>query len=88
MGPWDFFVLVQYPDIETAFRVLAKIGTLEVIKTETFPAEDVEIFLKALVERRGGDVARRPRSRPPGSGASRDTVALMGVRAVVALADS
>lgn len=49
MGPWDFFVLVQYPDIETAFRVLAKIGTLEVIKTETFPAEDVEIFLKALV---------------------------------------
>jgi uncharacterized protein with GYD domain len=49
MGPWDFVVLVQYPDIETAFRVLAKIGTLEVIKTETFPAEDVEIFLKALV---------------------------------------
>ena len=49
MGPWDVVVLVQYPDIETAFRVLAKIGTLEVIKTETFPAEDVEVFIKTLV---------------------------------------
>ena len=49
MGPWDFVVLVKYPDIETAFRVLAKVGTLEVIKTETFPAEDVEVFFKALV---------------------------------------
>ncbi len=49
MGPWDFFAIVKYPDNETAFRVLAKIGLLEVVKTETFPAEPVEIFLKALV---------------------------------------
>ncbi|MGE5691298.1 MAG: GYD domain-containing protein [Pseudomonadota bacterium] len=48
MGPWDFITLVRYPDVETAFRVLAKIGALEVIKTETFPAEDVEVFFKAL----------------------------------------
>ena len=49
MGPWDFFAIVKYPDNETAFRVLAKIGMLEVVKTETFPAEKVEVFLKALV---------------------------------------
>jgi hypothetical protein len=33
----------------TAFRVLAKIGLLEVVKTETFPAEEVEVFVKAFV---------------------------------------
>ena len=49
MGPWDFVAIVKYPDNETAFRVLAKIGLLEVVKTETFPAEPVEIFVKALV---------------------------------------
>jgi len=49
MGPWDFLAIVKYPDNETAFRVLAKIGKLEVVKTETFPAEKVEIFFKALV---------------------------------------
>jgi uncharacterized protein with GYD domain len=49
MGPWDFFAVVKYPDNETAFRVLAKIGLLEVVKTETFPAEPVEIFIKTLV---------------------------------------
>ena len=49
MGPWDFFAIVKYPDNETAFRVLAKIGLLEVVKTETFPAEEVEVFVKAFV---------------------------------------
>jgi uncharacterized protein with GYD domain len=49
MGPYDFFAIVKYPDNETAFRVLAKIGMLEVVKTETFPAEKVDIFIKALV---------------------------------------
>ena len=49
MGPWDFLAIVKYPDNETAFRVLAKIGMLEVVKTETFPAEEVEVFVKALV---------------------------------------
>jgi uncharacterized protein with GYD domain len=49
MGPWDFFAIVKYPDNETAFRVLARIGLLEVVKTETFPAEPVEVFLKTLV---------------------------------------
>ena len=48
MGPWDFVAIVKYPDNETAFRVLAKIGLLDVVKTETFPAEPVEIFVKAL----------------------------------------
>jgi uncharacterized protein with GYD domain len=48
MGPWDFFALVKYPDTETAFKVLAKIGLLEVVKTETFPAEPVEVFVKAF----------------------------------------
>ena len=49
MGPWDFLAIVKYPDNETAFRVLAKIAKLEVVVTETFPAEDVSIFMKALV---------------------------------------
>jgi uncharacterized protein with GYD domain len=49
MGPWDFFAIVKYPDNETAFRVLAKIGMLEVVKTETSPAEKVDVFVKALV---------------------------------------
>jgi uncharacterized protein with GYD domain len=48
MGPWDFITFVKYPDTETAFRVLAKIGLLGVVKTETFPVEPVEVFAKAL----------------------------------------
>jgi uncharacterized protein with GYD domain len=48
MGPWDFFAIVKYPDTETAFRVLARIGLLEVVKTETFPAEEVEVFVKVF----------------------------------------
>ena len=49
MGPWDFFSIVKYPTIDAAFRALGKIGTLEVIKTETFPVEEVELFVKSLV---------------------------------------
>jgi uncharacterized protein with GYD domain len=49
MGPWDFLALVQYPDNAAAFRALAKIGKLEVIKTETFPIEKVDVFIKTLV---------------------------------------
>ena len=49
MGPWDFLSIVKFPDTETAFRVLAKIGLLEVVETQTFPAEPVELFTKALV---------------------------------------
>lgn len=49
MGPYDFFAIVKYPDTETAFRVLAKIGLLDVVKTETFPAEEVSVFMKAFV---------------------------------------
>lgn len=49
MGPWDFVALVDYPDNAAAFRALAKIGKLEVIKTETFPIEKVEVFVKTLV---------------------------------------
>jgi uncharacterized protein with GYD domain len=49
MGPWDFLAITKYPENEAAFRVLAKIGALEVVKTETFPAEPVDVFLEALV---------------------------------------
>ena len=49
MGPWDFIAIVKYPDKETAFRVLAEIAELEVVKTETFPAEEVELFFKTVV---------------------------------------
>ena len=36
MGPWEY-------------RVLGKIAKLEVFETETFPAEEVKTFWKALV---------------------------------------
>ncbi len=49
MGPWDFFTIVEYPEVEAAFRALAKIGQLEVIQTETFPVEEVDVFLKTFV---------------------------------------
>jgi len=49
MGPYDFLTIVEYPDTEAAFRALAKIGKLEVVHTETFPAEEVALFLKAVV---------------------------------------
>ena len=49
MGPWDFLTIVKFPDNETAFRVLAKIAKLEFVKTETFPAEEVELFVKTFV---------------------------------------
>jgi uncharacterized protein with GYD domain len=49
MGPWDFIALVKYPDNAAAFRALAKIGQLEVVKTETFPIEKIEVFFKTLV---------------------------------------
>jgi uncharacterized protein with GYD domain len=49
MGPWDFLALVKYPDNAVAFGALAKIGKLEVVKTETFPIEKVDVFFKTLV---------------------------------------
>ena len=48
MGPWDFFAIVKYPTVEAAFRAHAKVAGLEVIEVETFPVEEVEIFIKAL----------------------------------------
>jgi uncharacterized protein with GYD domain len=49
MGPWEYLGIFTYPDNEAAFRVLGKIAKLEIFETETFPAEDVEIFFKTLV---------------------------------------
>ena len=49
MGPWDFFTIVKYPTVEAAFKAHAKVATLEVIEVETFPVEEVELFIKALV---------------------------------------
>jgi uncharacterized protein with GYD domain len=49
MGPWEYLGIFEYPDLETAFRVLGKIAKLEVFETETVPAEDVKVFWKALV---------------------------------------
>jgi len=48
MGPWDFFAITKFPDNEAAFRALGKIGRLEWVKTETFPTEEVEVFLKTF----------------------------------------
>ena len=49
MGPWDFFAIVKYPTVEAAFRAHARIATLDVVEVETFPVEEVELFIKALV---------------------------------------
>ena len=49
MGPWEYLAILQYPDLETAFRVLGKIAKLEVFETETFPAEEIKVFWKELV---------------------------------------
>ncbi len=49
MGPWDFFAIVKYPTVEAAFTAHAKIATLEVIEVETFPVEEVDLFIKAVV---------------------------------------
>jgi uncharacterized protein with GYD domain len=49
MGPWDFFAVTKFPDNETAFRALGKIGALEYLRTETYPTEEVEVFFKTLV---------------------------------------
>ena len=49
MGPWEYFAIFEYPNLEAAFRVLGKIAKLEVFETETYPAEDVKLFIKSLV---------------------------------------
>ena len=49
MGPVEYLGIFEYPDLEAAFRVLGKIAKLEVFETETFPAEDINVFWKALV---------------------------------------
>jgi len=49
MGPWEYLAIVKYPDNEAAFRVLGKIAKLPYFETETFPAEDVELFVKVFV---------------------------------------
>lgn len=49
MGPWEYLGIFEYPDLEAAFRVLGKITKLEVFETETFPAEEIKVFLKELV---------------------------------------
>jgi uncharacterized protein with GYD domain len=49
MGRWDFLAQVKYPNNAAAFRALVKIGKLEVIKTETFPVEKIDVFMKSLV---------------------------------------
>ena len=48
MGPYDFLAIVKYPTVEAAFTAHAKIATLDVIEVETFPVEEVELFIKAL----------------------------------------
>jgi hypothetical protein len=49
MEPWEYLGIFEYPDLETAFRVLGKIAKREVFETETLPAEDVKLFWKTLV---------------------------------------
>jgi uncharacterized protein with GYD domain len=49
MGPYDFFAITKFPDNEKALRALGLIGRMKYLKTETFPIEEVEVFVKAFV---------------------------------------
>jgi len=49
MGPWDFVAIVKYPTVDAAFTAHARIATLDVIEVETFPVEEIDVFIKALV---------------------------------------
>ena len=37
IGPWEYFAIIEYPDLEAAFRVVGKIAKLEVFETEDVP---------------------------------------------------
>src|SRR5512145_637472 len=83
MGPWEYLGIFEYPDLETAFRVLGKIAKLEVFETETFPAEDVKLFWKALVYRRPlspGTQRGPPRRRPTALRGGKDAEGARRVR--------
>lgn len=49
MGPFDFVSILEYPTVEAAFKAHARITTLDLIEAETFPVEEIDVFLKALV---------------------------------------
>ena len=49
MGPWDFVAIVKYPTVDAAFTAHARIAALDVIEVETFPVEEIDVFIKALV---------------------------------------
>jgi uncharacterized protein with GYD domain len=49
MGPYDFISILEYPTVEAAFKAHGRIAALDVVEAETFPVEEIEVFLKALV---------------------------------------
>ena len=62
-APGSTLGIFTYPDLEAAFRALGKIAKLEIFETETFPAEDVEVFFKVLrLADEFGSLTREPRS--------------------------
>ena len=48
VGRWECLGVFEYPDLETAFRVLGKIAKLKTFETETFVRRKSR-FWKALV---------------------------------------
>ena len=67
MGPSNSCSIVKYPDNEAAFRVLAKIGLLEVVKTQTFPAEASRSSRRRSCSARDGGREAAPHGLPPPS---------------------
>ena len=46
MGPWEYLAIFEYPDLETAFRVLGKIAKLELFETGDVPGRGRQSVLE------------------------------------------
>ena len=51
MGPWEYFAIIDAPDLEAAFRVLAKIAEARGVRDRDVPGEKegVKVFWETLV---------------------------------------
>ena len=61
MGPWEYLGIFEYPDLETAFRVLGKIAKLDTFETETFRILKIESGING-VETRASIARKTPKS--------------------------
>lgn len=48
LGKYDFLTILEAPDNETVGKLMVELGARGSLETVTFPAMDVETFLKSL----------------------------------------